>query len=125
MPNGPKVTAKKLKALIDGWETGAPNDSFAGMTLDQFKTKVKPSADTRALIASLEAQMIVALDRRDDADKETRRLMQLVVNGIKGDINHGDDSPLYETVGYVRKSERKTGKTNKTKKPATAAPPVP
>ncbi len=37
----------------------------------------------------------------------------LVVNGIIGDPNFGPDSDLYEAMGYVRKSARKSGLTRK------------
>ena len=48
--------------------------------------------------------------------------MLLVVNAVKGDPAEGEDGELYEAMGYVRKSERSTGKTNKTKPaPVTAS----
>jgi hypothetical protein len=40
-----------------------------------------------------------------------------VVNGVKGDPAFGEDSDLYETMGYVRKSERKSGLTRKKSTP--------
>jgi hypothetical protein len=44
--------------------------------------------------------------------------VQLVVNGVVGDPTFGPDSALYEAMGYVRKSERKSGLTRKGKKTA-------
>ena len=41
----------------------------------------------------------------------------LVVNGVVGDPAYGDDSPLYGAMGFVRKSERKSGLTKKKKTP--------
>ena len=35
--------------------------------------------------------------------------VNLVVNAVKGDPAFGENSDLYESMGYVRKSERKTG----------------
>ena len=35
--------------------------------------------------------------------------VQLVVNAVKGDPTAGEDSDLYEQMGYVRKSERASG----------------
>jgi uncharacterized protein YeeX (DUF496 family) len=34
---------------------------------------------------------------------------------VKGDPNHGEDSPLYDALGYVRKSARKSGLTRTSK----------
>jgi hypothetical protein len=58
---------------------------------------------------------------RDTADVESNKQVLLVVNAVKGDPAEGEDGELYEAMGYVRKSERSTGKTNKTKPaPVTA-----
>lgn len=119
--NGPKDVEKRLTNLLNAWKNEAPNATFGGMTLDQFKNKVKPSLDARQRVADLEAQLTGAQDVRDDADKVTSPLIQLVVNAIKGDPNYGEDSALYEEAGYIRKSERSSGKTNK----AAAAKAVP
>jgi hypothetical protein len=76
------------------------------MTLAQYKTKVPPSFDARAKIAALEDQLTSAQAARDSADAVTNDTNQKVVNGVKGDPNYGDDSDLYDAMGYVRKSER-------------------
>ncbi len=85
-----------------------------------LKAKVKPSFDARDTIAALEHQMTSAIDQREDADIETTRLATLVVNSVKGDPGFGEDSDLYEAMGYVRKSERKTGLTRKKTPPPPA-----
>ena len=121
MAVSPKEIGERIADLINGWETEAPNATFFGKTLQQFKDAVKPSIDRRAELASLEAQVTIKADQRDDADKISWPLVLSVVNSIKGDPAYGEDSPLYEAIGYVRKSERRTGKTNKTQ-PAPAPP---
>ena len=117
-----KEIGERLADLINGWQTEAPAASFAGKTLDEFKLAVKSSVDRRAEITTLETQLLVKQDNRDDADKVTWPLVLQVVNSIKGDVAYGEDSALYEAIGYVRKSERQTGKTNK---PKPATPPTP
>lgn len=119
MPNSPKQFGEDLQKVIDAWTTLASDKSFGGMTLEQFKTAVKPSFDTRATITTLENKMTQALDDRDDADKVSSPAQQLVVNGVKGDPAFGEDSDLYEAMGYVRKSERKSGLTRKKTPPPT------
>lgn len=121
MPDSPKKIAGKLKVVTGAWEDLAPEKSFGGMTLEQFKEAIKPSWKAREDVKTYEIALMAAQDQRDDADKESRRLMQLVVNGVKGDPSVGEDSGLYEAMGYVRKSERKSGLTNKGKKPKTVA----
>ena len=59
--------------------------------------------------------MTAALDTRDDADGVSADANQAVVKGVVGDPAFGDDSDLYEAMGYVRKSERKSGLSRKKK----------
>ena len=105
----PNITSEKLNKLVNAWQELASDKSFGGMTLAEFKTKVQLSVDSRQAVDDAAAQMTDATTRRQVSDAESLRLMQLVVNSIKGDPTVGDDSALYEAAGYVRKSERKSG----------------
>ena len=114
-------TNKATTKIINAWTTLAPAATFAGMTLAQYKAKVQPTFDTRTAIDKLAAQTTSALDARDTADGLTTQTNQLVVNAVKGDPAHGEDSDLYEAMGYVRKSARKCGLTRKNTAVAQAA----
>ena len=50
-------------------------------------------------------------------DAATMETVLGVVNSVKGDPEEGEDSALYEALGYVRKSERKSG-LKRSRKPA-------
>jgi hypothetical protein len=108
-----KKIENETNDIINAWNTLAPAASFGGMTLTQYKAKVQPTFDTRAAITTIETQRTSALDAREDADKVTGPTNLLVVNAVKGDPAHGEDSDLYEAMGYVRKSARKSGLTRK------------
>src|SRR3712207_7965476 len=99
----PQATLSKLNLVTNAWETLAPDKSFGGMTLAQFKTALRPSYDTRDEARVLESQLQAKLIEREHADDESLRLVQLVVNGVIGDPAEGPDSDLYEAMGYVRK----------------------
>jgi hypothetical protein len=116
MPNNPKLTADKIAGVLKAWKDVCPAKSFAGMTLAQFTTKVQPSLDARAQLDTLEDQRIAAETDRENADVESMKQVNLVVNAVKGDPTEGEDGELYAAMGYVRKSDRATGKTNKPKK---------
>jgi hypothetical protein len=111
----PKNNQDKLDKISDAWQTLAPDKSFGGMTLAQFRAGVKPSYDSRERIRTLENQLISAQAERESADEHSLRVAQLVVNGIIGDPTEGPDSDLYEACGYKRASERKSGLTRKHK----------
>ena len=82
---------------------------------------MQPTFDTRAQIDNLNAQLTSAMDNRDNADAATNDTVHLVVNAVKGDPNFGDDSDLYDAMGYVRRSERASG-LSRGKTPPPAAP---
>jgi len=117
MAGNPKDNGDKIAAVLKAWKDLRPTKSFAGMTLAEFTTKVQPSIDARAAIDTLNNQLIAAADQRDTADVESLKQVNFVVNAVKGDPTEGEDGELYEAMGYVRKSERSTGKTNKKKNP--------
>ena len=120
MPTSDKTADAKAQTVISAWETLRAEKSFAGMTLTQFKNKVKPSFDARASIDSLQNQLTAAINARDDADQETTKTVSLVVNSVKGDPDEGEDGELYEAMGYIRKSERRSGLSRKAKAPPAA-----
>ena len=104
---------EKIRTTVTAWEQLAANKKFGGMSLDEFKAAVAPSLDARTLIDQLQHQLTQAINQRDDADDVSLAKIQLVVNGVLADPT--EDGSLHEAMGYIRKSERKSGKTNKTK----------
>lgn len=121
MAQAPKTIAADTQAIIDAWDELAPTATFAGLTLAQFQAAVKPSFDTRTQIGELETDLKAQMDARDKADTTTTQTNADVVKAVVADKNFGDDSALYERMGYVRKSVRASGLTRKKKAaPATA-----
>ncbi len=121
MAQAPKTIAADTQAIIDGWKDLAPAATFAGMTLAQYQAVVQPSFDTRAKIGELETDLKAQMDARDQVDVTTLQTNSDVVKAVVADKNFGDDSALYEKIGYVRKSVRASGLTRKTKAAAAAA----
>jgi hypothetical protein len=88
------------------------------MTLAQFEAAVQPSLDRRDELEELEKQVEAKRAERAQADKASREVLELVVNAVRGTPAHGSDSPLYRALGYVRKSERRSGLTRRNPAPA-------
>ena len=109
MPTAPKEVHGKIQTVITAWDSLASGATFAGMTLANFKAAVQPSLDARDEVANLDGQRPVSLNKRAAADQDSNDTMLMVVNAVKGDPDHGEDSALYAAMGYVRKSERRTG----------------
>jgi hypothetical protein len=113
MAKSPKDNEEKLDQILNAWKTLAADKSFGGMTAEQFETAIAPSKTSRARIDDLNNQITHAINEREAADEVSLAKGAMVVAGVVGDPNFGDDSSLYETMGYTRKSERKSGLTRK------------
>ena len=109
MPTNPKSTGDHINAIIEGWAEHAADATFSGLTLAQFKTKVKPSLDARTAIEAHERQTDGFRVDRDNADVVSEEITSQVVNSVKGDASHGENSALYASFGYIRKADRKSG----------------
>lgn len=118
MADAPKKIVADTQAIIDAWGELAKSATFAGLTLDQFKAAVQPSFDSRNKIAALETDLDAEQVNRAKVDGVTVKTNADVVKAVVGDKNFGDDSALYERMGYVRKSNRASGLTRKSKAPA-------
>lgn len=113
--DSPKANEDKYAKVEKAWAEQAPNVVFGGMTLAQYRARIKPSKDVRVKVKDLEDDLKIAADERDTADVDTMIATDLVVKGVVGDPNYGDDSSLYGGMGYIRKSQRKSGLTRKKK----------
>ena len=113
MPLNPKKNQEKIERMLNGWETLAPAKSFGGMTLAQLKATAQPALDARSHLDDLEAQMTQAIADREAADEAFLAKAQLVVAGVLADPTEGQDSALYQSFGYTRKSDRKSGLTRR------------
>jgi hypothetical protein len=49
-------------------------------------------------------QLEGAIKKRQECDAASTDICTKVVNAVRGDIEHGEDSALFKALGYVRKS---------------------
>jgi hypothetical protein len=109
MPCSPKETEDLINDIVAAWQGVASDAQFGGMTLAQFKTKVKPSLDFRAEIETLESQLKVARQNCNNADDPSNEACLAVVNGVRSHPDYGENRALYKAMGYIPKNERKSG----------------
>ena len=74
------------------------------------------------LIADLKTKLKGLKLKRDKADDALSKVFVLIAHGIRGNEAYGEDCQFYRSLGFVPKSERKTGTIRKKKeeKPTTA-----
>ena len=115
--------ADRITLFRTAWKELAPSESFAGMTLSGFEAATALPLTLRDQILGLEKQLEARKTDRAKADTAANVVLDLVVNSVRGTQLYGPDSSLYRALGYVRKSERRTGLTRKglQKSPGTNA----
>lgn len=110
-------TEERIRLFRTAWRELAQNQSFAGMTLGQFDTATEPALALRAEIEALGKQIEGKKTERSATDRETLELLDMVVNSVRGTPGYGPDSALYRALGYVRKSERRSGLSRRKSSP--------
>lgn len=119
MAISPRIAADRIETTDTAWETHRKDKSFAGISIEQFRAITAPCTTARATLARLESERVTAREQRIDADKKAMETIRLIVNAVKGDTQEGEDGEFYTALGYVRKSERKSGLQRKGKAQAT------
>ena len=115
MPTNPKGNIEKLERIENAWKTLASDKTFGGMTLAEFSAFVSSSRNARTQIFDIENRMKDAQNLRDSSDDTALAKAQLVKNGVLADSTEGENSALYEGMGYIRKDDKKSGLTRRKK----------
>lgn len=113
MPKVAKNIVDRIGAFRAAWRDMAPEATFAGMTLAEFEVAISPPMNLRREIVALERQWEGKKAEKLIADAAANELLDLVVNSVRGTPGFGADCALYRALGYVRKSERKSGLSRK------------
>lgn len=116
MTTASKSDYEKTLKIQTGWRDIRPDKSFAGMTYPEFSKRIEPIITARTEVATCENALKAAISKRESADKTALAVALRVVSAVKADETEGEDGELYESMGYVRKSERKSGLSRKKKK---------
>ncbi len=111
------VNVKRVKeqcgVMYDAWTEGAKDVDFNGIARTAFETDITAADAADDEIDTLEAQLKLKREARDDMYAALDEKRSKVGQGVAGNPDFGDDSPLYGAMGFVRKSEKKSGLTRK------------
>ena len=110
-----KRVKEQCNVMNDAWVEGAPGAKFMGIAQTAFQTDIEAAAADDAAIADLETELKMKRDVRDGKYKALNQQRSNIGLGVAGDPAYGNDSPLYGAMGFVRKSEKKSGLTRKKK----------
>lgn len=101
---------RKRAQFLSSWAEFAQNMSFAGMTLAEFETKSEAPFAVRKELATARTKANGLILEREKADDTLNEDLILIAHAVRADKDFGEDSPLYRSLGFVPKSERKSGR---------------
>jgi hypothetical protein len=107
------VTEEKVEQILRGWETTAPEQSFADMTLEQFKQALQPYFAAKAAFEKISTQWDSAQQERVDTFPKALELATGVAASVKGHPKYGANSSVYAAMGYTTKGTRSSGLTRR------------
>lgn len=120
MADSPKDIETKYNRFLNALTTLAPDKTFGGVTLADFTAQCDKSNAPRQRLVELADERTNEETNRDNQDSLTMKMCERIKNGVIADPEFGDDSALYEALGFIRKSERKSGLTRRKGEPETA-----
>ena len=104
---------KELEVLATGWEKYALEQKFSGYTLEQLKALIVALKELMAAMGALKLDYRGKIAARQSMAGELGDIRLRIVNCIRGHENFGENSEFYRFLGFVTKSERKSGLTRK------------
>ena len=110
-----KSIRDKCNVMNEAWIEGAQGVTFYGITQTDFQNFITAVAAEEAAIADLESELKTKRDARDNKYVALNDKRIKIGHGVAGSPDYGNDSPLYGAMGFVRKSDRASGLTRKTK----------
>ena len=117
MADTPKENETKYNRFLNALTTLAPDKTFGGVTLQDFIAQLAKSNAPRQKLVKLDDEKKRQEVIRDTEDVSTSKMCEKIKNGVMADPEFGDDSALYEALGYVRKSDLKSGLTRNKNEP--------
>jgi hypothetical protein len=119
-----KNVSLRREKLLASWLEFAPDATFAGFTLAQFEEGSKESLQIRQTMEAAKTKLAGLKLKRDKSEEKLNETLVLIANSIRGTPAYGLDCELYRSLGFVPKSERKTGTAKRKKAVRTATPPA-
>ena len=118
MPLNNKQVRERVSKMSNAWAQGAPNATFKGIARATFDADIQAAAADDQEIADMDAQIRMKRTARDEKYKKLSDDSIKVRDGVEGHADYGSEHPIYEAMGFVRPSDRKSGLTRKKTGPA-------
>ncbi|MBS1795261.1 MAG: hypothetical protein JSS81_15495 [Acidobacteria bacterium] len=92
-----------------------PETRFKKLTAAEILEQLERSMASRRRLEDLDNELALESVVRENEDERSLDVLEEFVDGVIGHADYGRDSALYESLGFVRKSKRKSGLTRRRK----------
>jgi prophage DNA circulation protein len=104
-----KTVLQRREKFLTAWREHAPDATFAETSLAEFEAQTNNLDLVIQQMKAAQSKLDGFMLDRDKAVHELNEKMLLIAHGIRGTPQYGEDCSLYRALGFVPKSERKTG----------------
>jgi hypothetical protein len=112
----PKKNQTIFERALSALRNMAPETKFKGINLTELSAQFERSFASRRRLEDIGDQTTEEKTVRETEDLRSLAMLDDVIDGVIGHEDFGKDSALYEALGFIRKSQRKSGLTRKRKK---------
>ena len=113
MANRNKEIRERATKINNAWKQGAADAVFKAITQPVFQTELNGAVADEQEIATMEAQVKMKKTALEERYKRISDKSIDVRDGVEGHPDFGSNHPLYDAMGFVRTSDRKSGLTRK------------
>ena len=121
MPTRNSQIRDRVTRMNNAWEQGAPTATLKGITQAAFHADIMAATNEEQVIADMEAQLKLRRVALEDKYKKLNEDSIKIREGVEGHEDFGPDHALYEAMGFVRASVRKSGLTRKKNPPPSGS----
>lgn len=119
-----KTVSQRRDQFLSSWREFAPDVTFAGLTLAQFEEESNKPLDVRKDMVDAKTKVKGLKLKRDKADEIQTGVFVQLAHAIRGHELYGEDCEFYRSLGFIPKSERKTGAGGRKKASPDATAPA-
>lgn len=111
--NQTKSVSQRRDQFLAAWREYATEASFSGIDLATFEADTTVLPERQKDLDGLQMKMSGAKLARDQAEQVVNDVMVKIAQAIRGSEAYGEDCPFYRALGFIPKSERKSGRPRK------------
>ena len=104
---------QRARDFLVAWLQFAPQDEFGSITAEELGNDIRNAEVARKEIMRLEARLNGLRMRRDRTERAIADKLIRFACAVRGTPVYGEDCPFYRALGFIPKSERRSGRPRK------------